>query len=48
MNKPLITYIIIVLISFTNDKLRNSCDNSSISLDMVNIAHHFISIYSMC
>jgi len=46
MNKPLITYIIIVLVSFTNDKLRNNCNNPSISLDIVNIIHHFISIYS--
>jgi len=46
MNKPLITYIIIVLASFTNDKLHSECNNPSIKVDMVSLLHHFISIYS--
>ena len=46
MNKPLITYIIIVLASFTNDKLHSECNNPSIKVDMISLLHHFISIYS--
>ena len=46
MNKPLITYIIIVLISFTNDKLHGQCNNPNIKIDMVSLLHHFVSIYS--
>ena len=46
MNKPLITYIIIVIVSFTNDKLHSECNNPSIKVDMVSLLHHFISIYS--
>jgi len=46
MNKPLITYIIIVLISFTNDKLHSQCNNPNIKIDMVSLLHHFVSIYS--
>jgi len=46
MNKPLITYIIIVIVSFTNDKLHSECNNPSIKVDMVSVLHHFISIYS--
>ena len=46
MNKPLITYIIIVIVSFTNDKLHSECNNPSIKVDMVSVLQHFISIYS--
>mgnify|MGYP001081796286 FL=1 len=46
MNKPLITYIIIVIISFTNDKLHSECNNPNIKVDMVSLLHHFVSIYS--
>lgn len=46
MNKPLITYIIVVIISFVNDKLHNECKNATIQTDLVNFLHHFVSIYS--
>lgn len=46
MNKSLITYIIIVVISFINDKLHNECKHPSIQVDIVSLIHHFVSIYS--
>ena len=46
MNKPFITYIIIVIISFVNDKIHSECNNPSIKVDMVSLLHHFVSIYS--
>ena len=46
MNKALITYIFVVIISFTNDKLHSECKHPSIQADMVSLIHHFVSIYS--
>ena len=45
MNKSIIIYLIIVIISFTNDKLHCECNNPNIKTDMVSLLHHFISIY---
>ena len=46
MYKKLIIYIIIVILSFTNDKIHSECVNPSIKVDAVSLFHHFISIYS--
>lgn len=45
MHKQFFVYILIVLISFTINKSYDDCNQHSIKLDMVNLFHHFISIY---
>lgn len=46
MYKHWIIYILIVIVSFTNDKIHSECKHPSIQVDAVSLLHHFISIYS--
>lgn len=46
MYKQLVVYVLIVIISFTINKINDDCKNPSTKVDIVNLIHHFVSIYS--
>lgn len=46
MHKQFFVYILIVFISFTTNKMYDNCNHPSIKVDIVNLIHHFVSIYS--
>ncbi len=46
MDKRIFIYLLIVLISFTNNIIHDGCEKSNMKIATVNLLHHFVSIYS--